>query len=95
MNDNNRTITINGKSIIISVWNNLDDTEIRQTPSTPNYGLNKAIDDTKEHVNPQDNRRKIHALIKASNRFKNVILFIITGISLSLVIQQGSVCISK
>ena len=95
MTDNKCTITINGRSIIIHAWDTFNDTDTAQTPSNLTDGLNKAIDGIKHNANAQNDRRESDGLNKACKRFKNAILFIITAISLGIVIQQGSVCISK
>ena len=92
MTDNKCTITINGRSIIAHAWDTSNYTETTQTPSKLTKGLKKVFDELNECVNTQNDRRKSVVLIKA---FKNAILFIITAISLGMVIQQGSVCISK
>ena len=95
MIENNSTITINGRSIIVPAWNTLNDAEKAQIPSNSADFSGKVIDEKKESVSDVDDTNKGDTLIKVSTRFKNLMLFIITGISLTAVVYQGGVCTSK
>ena len=95
MNENSSTITINGRSIILPAWNNLNDAEMAQITSNLTDFSGKVIDEKKESVSDDDDTNKGDTLVKASKRFKNVMLFIITGISLTAVVYQGGICTSK
>ena len=94
MTENNFPVRINGKPIIVPAWITLDDTEKRQSSSNLNR-LNAVIDEKKKYVKLQDDTRKLNGLIKISKRIRTSVLVIITIIALGILIQQGSICISK
>ena len=95
MDKNNFPVRINGKPIIIPAWSTFDDTQNIQSSSNLTGRLKAVIDEKKKYVKIQDDTRKLSGLIKISKRVRTSVLVIITIIALGILIQQGSICISK
>ena len=93
--DANRAVNVAGQERreAWSAKRSLQNTRASQMPNEDSYECDTIMSDASNHHNAKS--REIDTLTKATHIMKNSIFVLMTLLSLSILVKEGSVCISK
>ena len=79
---------------MIKAWNPLDAEWKRESISNPeNSGI--GIDEKEKDADIQEAENKINAITKRTNHFTTFVLIAMTLVSTGILLNRGSICVSK